>query len=516
VITSTGFQIRAPWYIRDRGDFGLRDARSLRPSIQAYASTDYVDRIIEDPTKYLTPTPEDHWGLPVPVTPFGTGRSRLATHKMVRTEMRKLFQPIHDRFYAVVVEVFCDQPGLPRAGMHDDIEVGFVMRRQAVTFGTNGQSVRKLATNLVRDMAKAQRVAIVAGEPDSDVRELWWSDAAAKTFAEENCSLIDEVQPMTARQAWVKAEPTRHWAPADATALADGEETFPMWRLPPRESDCAATRTRSLWFGVIPTFSGEHGIDPTSKALEPKLDDKAIYDITCFVKQKPQPGHEHCPPRIWLSAASEPFRLASPMDPDGTKNRTVSITLPDLRALAARAGQPQGPGGVRIITPPKSQLAFNPFSGVPPPGSRQPGDGGGVCTFAIELFFIVAFFLFLMFLPIVVFAFQLWWMLALRFCIPPTVSFSALAAAAASGSLTVRGKAELDVVFGAAFTSVDTGDPVPPTSSVWFDHITANPPSGTPLNDFISDVVLAADPAEAVPAVTPEEEDSQKDPLCST
>ena len=218
MITSTGFQLRAPWYIRERGDFGLRDARSLRPSIQTYAGVDFVDRIIADPTMYLKLTPEDYWGQPVPVSPFGTGRSRLATHKIVRTEMRKLFQPTHDRFYTVVVEVFCDQPGLPRAGLHDDIEVGFVMRRQAVTFGSNGQSVRKLATKLVRDMAKAQGVDIVAGEPDSDIRELWWSDAAAKAFAQENRSLIDEVRPMTARQAWVKAGPTGHWAPAEATA----------------------------------------------------------------------------------------------------------------------------------------------------------------------------------------------------------------------------------------------------------------------------------------------------------
>jgi hypothetical protein len=56
---------------------------------------------------------------------------------------------------------------------------------------------------------------------------------------------------------------------------------------------------------------------------------------------------------------------------------------------------------------------------MPGSGDGAVGTGGGACTFALELFFIVAFFLFLMFLPIVVFAFQLWWMLALRFCIPP-------------------------------------------------------------------------------------------------
>jgi hypothetical protein len=44
------------------------------------------------------------------------------------------------------------------------------------------------------------------------------------------------------------------------------------------------------------------------------------------------------------------------------------------------------------------------------------------------LFFLVALFLFLMFLPIIVFAFQLWWLLALRFCFPRlSVSMTALA-----------------------------------------------------------------------------------------
>lgn len=57
------------------------------------------------------------------------------------------------------------------------------------------------------------------------------------------------------------------------------------------------------------------------------------------------------------------------------------------------------------------------------------GAGGGACTFAFELFFLVALFLFLMFLPIVVFAFQLWWLLALRFCFPRlSASMTALAA----------------------------------------------------------------------------------------
>jgi len=74
---------------------------------------------------------------------------------------------------------------------------------------------------------------------------------------------------------------------------------------------------------------------------------------------------------------TEPFRLADPMDPADTKNRTVTLTLPDLRRLAARAGEPQGPGGVRVVTPPDSQLMVNPLKGHSRVRCRQGGRGRG-------------------------------------------------------------------------------------------------------------------------------------------
>ena len=81
---------------------------------------DFVERMIEDPTVHLKESAEDFWGYPVPVSPLTKGRSLLAKYAIVRTDMRKLYQPNHDRFYTVAVEVFCDRPGLPRAGTHDE------------------------------------------------------------------------------------------------------------------------------------------------------------------------------------------------------------------------------------------------------------------------------------------------------------------------------------------------------------------------------------------------------------
>src|SRR6202040_3965424 len=45
-----------------------------------------------------------------------------------------------------------------------------------------------------------------------------------------------------------------------------------------------------------------------------------------------------------------------------------------------------------------------------------------ICFFMIPLFTIVALFLFNLFLPVVLLVFQLWWMLALKLCIPPSAS----------------------------------------------------------------------------------------------
>lgn len=278
-----------------------------------------------------------------------------------------------------------------------------------------------------------------------------------------------------------------------------------MWRLPPRAGDCAAARTRSLWFGLVPTYSAD-----TDQHAEPKLDDHAVYGLVCFVRQAPAAGHEHCPPKVWWSTPSEPFRLAAPYDPDGTKNHQVTIPMPDLRRLAARAGQRQGPGGARIVTPPGSQLTFDASTfltnprGTPP----TPGEPGITCTFAFELFIIVAFFLFRLFLPIVTFAFQLWWLLALRFCFPlPAVSFTLLEDYFAQAGHTLAtlpqasaGRADrdkFDVIFG-------------PGSAAKL----ATAPAFTATPSLAGDLVAASDPHAAAAEQAPPTENKPADPLC--
>lgn len=508
-----GFALRAPWYVRERGEFGLRDPRALRPEIQMYDNPQLVKRLLADPRDSLAfdELGDDVWSYPVPVA-FGQGhgRERFATSRLVHTKLRKLYQPSHQRFYALVVEVFCDSPGLPRAGRHTDFQVGFVMRRQRTTIAGGKRPVRQLARELMDQLMKDQHDGVVVDrEPDRDLRDLWWADCAERRrFEEDNADLLRELTVHTDDQAWMIGPAGGEWrtvgTPPEQDRPADSEQTFPMWRIPPGEKDCDAARTRSLWFGLVPTYARD--LDDKRR---PKLDDHAIYELQCFVRVPPPRGHEHCPPKIYWSQPTRPFRLAGPYDPDGTKNHGVSITVPDLRRLAARAAQPPGPGGVQINTPPKSQLVFNPFNGIPESGSGSIGAGGGACTYALELFFIVAMFLFLLFLPIVVFVFQLWWLLALRFCFPlPALSFSLLEAYFAAGKKLTdlpaakdgeADRAKLDAILGA-------------------DLVTKLSTEPTFTNDetLFGDLVAASDPYDALSPTSPMCESKPDDPLCAT
>lgn len=529
-MSGPGFVLRSPWYHRAREGLDLRSPSARRPVLQMYDSSTFVDQLLRDPADSLTFGDDDVWTYPVPVTPSVTDdtRLRLATSRLVRSNLRKLYQPLHQRFYVVVVELFCDQPGLPRAGAHRDLTVQFRMRRMHTSLTAKGRPARRVAADLVAEMAKAQDITTSTLAPD--VRDVWWAHAAwRRKFTEDHRQELTEVDCHTDYQQWLTSpKGGGRWRtlcdPDDPVFEGEEEELVPLWRLPVRERDegCEDAETRSLWFGIVPTFSGEHWLAPQRggkpPVLEPKLDDHAIYEIECVVT-RPRPG---CPPEQWVSAPTEPFRLADPMDPDGTKNRAVTITLPDLRRLAARAGAKQGPGGVRIVTPPDSQLKINPFNGIPGSGAGRVGAGGSICTFAIELFFLVAFFLFLMFLPIVVLAFQLWWLLALRFCIPPRIGFQAAADFFATASLgtidlgiNATARAEVNIAFGTDLSDLDEAD----QKQDWPKNLLeAKDPDGNPV--FAGDpalrraIVVGTNPLDAVqPAPLPREK-SPEDPLC--
>lgn len=459
------YALRTPWYVLARGNLGVLDPAARRPAIQKYAVPDFVESLlIRDPRDSLKFDDDDVWSYPVPVgfPGPGIGRRRFATHQMIRTSIRKLYQPNHDRFYALTIELFCDEPGLPRPSQVEGLEVRFVVRRERLLIGgpdadARRAMVRTLARELAVELHKEQRGrAKDAPEvPDfDDVQNVAWAQQlTGHAFTPEQAKTLAEIAPQFVMEAWTIGPGGRgNWTPVQVKPdtppeLAPHEQEQLMWRLPPRKDDCAAGRTRSLWFGLVPTFSGDVDADG-----QPKFDDQFIYRMWCFARKPPPPGHEHCPPKFSWSDPTRPYRLASFYDPAGTKNRRVSITMPDFRALAARAGEPQGPGGVEIIQPPGSQLKFDSNNGNPQNGSVG-GNTTQRCTYALEILMIVAMFVFSLFLPIVVLLFQLWWLLLLRFCWPPNQAALQILNAHLNTGGTIVGmnpnqRAQLDEVLG--------------------------------------------------------------------
>jgi hypothetical protein len=505
-----GMALRSPWYVGERGGYDRFDPQALVPALQKYGADDFVERLVADPRDSLVFDPvEDRWGYPVavPHAERGHGRLRFATHRICRTALRKLYQPSHNRYYAVVVELYCDKAGLPRPGATDEVEVGFVLRRRRVEFGASSGRIRQLARDLITQLVAEQTGAVAStGMNDADLDEVLTSDHAANGFV-----LPPDVTVTTTTDAWLTGPEGRaRWTQVGVDprqlqsdpALRLSELEIPMWRLPPVDGSCERASTRSLWFGLVPTYSAERADsldDPDRPQRTDKgalrLDDASIYEILCFSRKR-IPGKENCPPLLTMSEPTEAFRFAPYFDPEGTKNRSVSITLPDFRSLAARAGQPAGTGGATMTSPPGSALTFANSGSIPASGSAD-NPRARVCTFAIELFTIVAFFVFSLFLPIVVFVFQLWWMLALRFCLPPELAaLAALKAHFVTGggslaTLPANLEDDLDHVIGftgskakllaaSDFDAADTYDLVQAVDPTTVEHPTADAPESKP------------------------------------
>ncbi len=431
------YALLSPWYQRVRDEVNVLATAARQPAIQKYVKADFTQRLVADPRDSIAFDPvEDSWTYSVPIGAVPgkvpTKRQGLSGRIQVHSGLRKLYQPSHERFYTVVVELVCDEPGFPLASKSDGLTVGFVVRRIVTGFGGRDSDLRDLARKVTDNLAAAETKSSF---PDADdflgVSSLVQLETAIDDDRDEfllaNADLIASAAITTTRQMWAHDEegtfswlPVQKQEPGAAPApprvhVGDPEPptelSLPMWRLPASDT-CEAAGHRSLWFGVVPTYSSDR-----DGSGAPRFDDESTYFIQCFVRKDPPRGHEHCPPQIWWSDETRPYRLAAFFDPEGTKNRSVRVKLPDLRSLAARAGGANG-GGVEFERPPRSALQFGPAGKTPTTGTTN-NTSTEICTFAIELPTIVAMFLFSLFLPIVVFIFQLWWLLLLRFCWPP-------------------------------------------------------------------------------------------------
>jgi hypothetical protein len=392
--------------------------------------------------------------------------------------LRKLYQAAHDRHYLVSCELHCDEPGFPRVERSQVCQAGFVLRRRRSLPppGLSADAVRTEHAKLhraeaerhaLRELEQAAQALTLAGAPDGPLRQASVQRQAALAAEAGVASwaalvALREQQVAQARQAladWLQAKGVRTvvegWFPA-----AEGGETLGAWRAldtaaqtadpmpvpharvvrpgiaPPTDEPAPGEQIhpllplvadprdpahdaagRTLYWGLVPTASRQH-----DAAGQPRIDERSTYELRCFVR-----AHHPCPPRsarqpdchgpvVW-SRPTEAFRVAPAMDVLGSANRPVTIRMPDLRELAAQAAQrPRG----RL-----SPVRFSQPQHLSPLGDGGRMGGEAICSFSIPLISIVALFLLNLFLPIVVFIFQLWFLLVFRLCIPPQVQAGA-------------------------------------------------------------------------------------------
>jgi hypothetical protein len=484
------WRLVAPWWHwparQDEADLEIQAARAAlvrrsAPVLQKYDGPDLVNTFLADPQHRLAFRPardEIRRIIPGPKGLFSLPTSE-------PTGLRKLYLGSHHRHYLVLASLHCAAPGFPRVDREGVCRAGFVVRRRTTELSREARRAgdqplaRLEAARRRRAGAEAQLGAAVrAGRLlRCEALEARLSAAAATeqdALAAVRC-WAEESGVRSALQGWVprgvRADGTigplpacgtpapapmlpvpgvGAWQPvAELPGLLE-EATFPLYPLVPDPRlpghDGAG---ESIWFGVVPTGSSD--VDP---AGGPRFDDASDYEIRCFVRRhRPEcpaeGGHCHCPV-IW-SEPTAPYRLAPHLDLEGTANRPVTVQLPDLARLQAETLLlgPGRTGGVRFQTPAGSAMPFTTsnLDAAPVPDSGP----ARFCSFAIPLLTIVATFLFKLFLPIVVLVFQLWFLLALRFCIPPEVNIAAgskLALAFSSLGAGLDIKADVAARFG--------------------------------------------------------------------
>jgi hypothetical protein len=437
----------APWYRWPQpGVAG--SGRGTAPLLQKYAESRFVNDFLAEPQRSLKFQPEDYVHRVEPKVPVPSHSLSLLTR--VRTELRKVFLDVHCRFYLVVVELCCDQPGLPAVKRDQICEAGFVVRRRVAP--AQGEARKVLHAALAEVQQLESRLARLRGILPSGGSRRRTAPGVVIEALRDQCA--DEAEKLEGEltgkraalaglaashgvavevQGWVSSghPGVGSWQAVEETPTAEtvelAEASFPLYPLIPDPANARhSAKGHTLWFGVLPT-----GGPDLDAAGNPRFDDRSLYEVRCYVRRHqagcPRGKAPDCRGELVWSRPGESYRLAAPGDLDGTSHRPVTIVLPDLRDLQAQAAaRPMGEGmGLRMIAPEGSSLEFqtNPDD-VGNPGGATTG-GPSICSFAIPLITIVATFVLKLFLPIVVFAFGLWWMLKLKFCILPSFEMDA-------------------------------------------------------------------------------------------
>ncbi len=431
-------------------------ARATRPVLQKYADSRLVERFLADPQdsmRFLDAEDRvraDHiLRRPMMSVDPLTGRNRLRRTVSVTTPVRKLYRDTHQRFYLVACSVHCDRPGLPKVRRGEVVRAEFVVRRRrhpdppALDPDQRVELARLLDERLTAELVHQEQVSELirrlTGLPldDSVMPVLTQAthahgalDVARARLAE--LGIIAAGPPVEERWATGPDSEPAQWRPLDVGLGRGVETTYPMYPLvvPDTDGDHDGTHG-SIWFGLVPT-----GSDETQPGGRPRFHPSDDLEIRCVIHRR----NPACPDRddravpVW-SAPTESYRLAPHADPLGSANRQVTLPTPDLSQLRAQAemmshpvGQADtmGPGrlsSARVEQPAGSRYRFPSEDGqLPKAADKEIETGDEVCFFAIPLITFVAMFLLQIFLPILLFLMNLWWMLQLKFCVPAGVS----------------------------------------------------------------------------------------------
>lgn len=473
------WKLVGPWYRWPRPGHP-EDGRVSRPAIQKFAGDSFITDFLERPQHSLKFDPVidvvNNYDL-VSASVSGPLAGKLASFlplnakgepatsgslfraRLAPSNLRKLYLPTHDRHYVVSCELHCDEPGFPRVNRQKVCQAGFVLRRRVsvVPSGITTEMieaqtapVRKAEAELLEllhlaatldepsasealkqaTLTRQQALATTAGVANWDALlqlrrselatkratlDAWYQSNGITVEVQGWFPTLQDGRPSKTYGAWKKL--TGDALTAD---VADsGETSYPLFPLIPDPRETAHDAAgRTMYYGTVPTNGIEHDANGIAR-----FDDKATYEVRCFVREhQPSPGRagkkpDCCGPLAW-SLPTEPFRVAAPFDVLGSANRPITIKMPDLRELAAQAAmRPRGKlSPIRFVQP---QHMSPKVSG----SSVEDGVMGGeaICSFSIPLITIIALFVLSIFLPIVVFIFNLWFLLIFRFCIPPQI-----------------------------------------------------------------------------------------------